>query len=75
MWIWCRNRPVSTNDSIRNALDALVRVRPAFWSRSACGVARSLTAIPALLDRNAYLADGARARILLIGACRARPTM
>lgn len=67
MWIWCRNRPVSTNDSIRNAIDALVRARPSFWSRSACGVARSLASIPALLDRNAYLPNAARARILLIG--------
>ena len=52
---------------ISNALDALVRARPAFWSRGACGVTRSLTPIPALLDRNAYSADTSRVRVLLVG--------
>ena len=57
----------SSDRDIANALDALVRARPAFWSRGACGVTRSLTPIPALLDRNAYSTDTSRARVLLVG--------
>ena len=57
----------SSDRDITNALDALVRARPGFWNRSACGVTRSLTPIPALLDRNAYSADTSRVRVLLVG--------
>lgn len=57
----------SSDRDITNALDALVRARPGFWKRTACGVTRSLTPIPALLDRNAYSADTSRARVLLVG--------
>ena len=57
----------SSDRDITNALDALVQARPGFWSRGACGVTRSLTPIPALLDRNAYSADTSRVRILLVG--------
>ena len=57
---------------IRNALDALAEARPGFWSRTACGVTRSLTPIPALLDRNAYSADTARIRVLLVGGLSGR---
>ena len=57
----------SSDRDITNALNELVRVRPGFWNRSACGVTRSLTPIPALLDRNAYSTDTSRARVLLVG--------
>ena len=56
-----------------NALDSLVQARPGFWSRAACGVTRSLTPIPALLDRNAYSSDTARIRIMLVGGLSGRP--
>ena len=56
-----------------DALDSLVQARPGFWTRTACGVTRSLTPIPALLDRNAYSADTARIRILLVGGLSGRP--
>ena len=57
---------------IRNALDTLAQARPGFWNRTACGVTRSLTPIAALLDRNAYSAESARARILLVGGLSGR---
>ena len=57
----------SSDRDISNALDALVRARPGFWNRGACGVTRSLTPIPALLDRNAYSADTSRVRVFLVG--------
>ena len=65
--------PGSSEQDIREALDTLAGARPAFWSRTACGVTRSLTPIPALLDRNAYSADSARARILLVGGFSGQP--
>ena len=65
--------PGSSEHDIREALDTLAAARPAFWSRTACGVTRSLTPIPALLDRNAYSAESARARILLVGGLSGRP--
>lgn len=58
---------------IRQALDNLAEARPGFWSRTACGVTRSLSPIPAILDRNAYSADTARARVLLVGGLSGRP--
>ena len=58
---------MSTEQTINEALDTLIRVRPGFWTRSACGVTRSLGQIPALLDRNAYSLDTSRVRILLLG--------
>ena len=48
-------------------MDTLIRIRPGFWTRSACGVTRSLGQIPALLDRNAYSLETSRVRILLLG--------
>ena len=57
----------SSERDVSNALDALVEARPGFWVRSACGVTRSLTPIPALLDQNAYSADTSRTRVLLAG--------
>ena len=65
--------PGSSEHDIREALDTLAAARPAFWSRTACGVTRSLTPIPALLDRNAYSAESARARVLLVGGFSGRP--
>ena len=63
----------SSEQDIREALDALTVARPAFWSRAACGVTRSLTPIPALLDRNAYVPDTARVRILLVAGLSGCP--
>ena len=63
----------SSEQDIREALDALAESRPAFWGRTACGVTRSLTPIPALLDRNAYTPDSARARILLVSGLSGNP--
>ena len=63
----------SSEQDIREALETLAGARPAFWSRTACGVTRSLTPIPALLDRNAYSAESARARILLVGGLSGQP--
>ena len=62
-----------SEQDIREALDELAAARPAFWSRTACGVTRSLTPIPVLLDRNAYSPDTARVRILLVGGLSGRP--
>lgn len=62
----------SSERDIRDALDALAQARPGFWSRAACGVTRSLTPIPALLDRNAYSAETTRARVLLVGGLSGR---
>lgn len=62
-----------SEQDIREALDELAAARPGFWSRAACGVTRSLTPIPALLDRNAYTPDTARVRILLVGGLSGRP--
>jgi len=58
---------LSTENTIKDAIDALLRARPGFWSRTSCGVTRSLAPIPALLDRNAYSAETSRTRILLVG--------
>ena len=58
---------MSTEQTINEALDTLIRIRPGFWTRSACGVTRSLGQIPALLDRNAYSSETSRIRILLLG--------
>ena len=63
----------SSERDIRQALDTLAQARPGFWSRAACGVTRSLTPIPALVDRNAYSAETSRTRILLIGGLSGRP--
>ena len=63
---------MSTEQDISGALDALVRARPTFWSRSACGVTRSLAPIHAIVDRNAYSPETARARVLLIGGLSGR---
>jgi rhamnogalacturonyl hydrolase YesR len=62
-----------SEQDIREALDELAATRPAFWNRTACGVTRSLTPVPVLLDRNAYTPDTARARILLVGGLSGRP--
>lgn len=58
---------MSTEDTIKDAIDTLIRARPGFWTRSACGVTRSLGQIPVLLDRNAYSVETSRIRILLLG--------
>ena len=58
---------MSTEDTINDAMDTLIRARPGFWTRTACGVTRSLGQIPALLDRNAYSVATSRTRILLLG--------
>ena len=58
---------MSTEDTIKDAIDTLIRARPGFWTRTACGVTRSLGQIPALLDRNAYSVETSRVRILLLG--------
>ena len=63
----------SSERDIREALETLAAARPGFWSRTACGVTRSLTPIPALLDRNAYSAESSRARILLVGGLSGDP--
>ena len=63
----------SSERDIRQALDTLAQARPGFWTRTACGVTRSLTPIPALLDRNAYSAKTGRIRVLLVGGLSGRP--
>ncbi len=62
----------SSERDIREALEVLAQARPGFWTRTACGVTRSLTPIPALLDRNAYSADTGRIRVLLVGGLSGR---
>ena len=62
----------SREQDVINALDTLVLARPGFWSRTACGVTRSLAPIPALLDRNAYSAETSRVRVLLLGGLSGR---
>lgn len=64
----------SSERDIRQALDALAQARPGFWTRTACGVTRSLTPVPALLDRNAYSASTSRIRVLLVGGLSGRPS-
>ena len=63
----------SRDRNLVNALDDLTKARPGFWSRTACGLTRSLTPIPALLDRNAYAAETSRIRVLLVGGLSGRP--
>ncbi len=63
----------SSERDIRQALDTLAQARPGFWTRTACGVTRSLTPIPALLDRNAHSAETGRIRVLLVGGLSGRP--
>ena len=63
----------SSEREIVRALDTLAELRPDFWSRTAYGVTRSLTPIPALLDRNAYSVETARIRVLLVGGLSGRP--
>ncbi len=63
---------MSTDDTIRDALDTLIRARPGFWTRTSCGVTRSLAPIPALLDRNAYSHETSRTRVLLVGGLSGR---
>ena len=58
---------MSTEETIKDAIDTLIRTRPGFWDRTSCGVTRSLGQIPALLDRNAYSVETSRTRILLLG--------
>ena len=58
---------MSTETTIKDAIDVLLRARPGFWTRTACGVTRSMAPIQALLDRNAYSPETSRTRILLIG--------
>ena len=58
---------MSTEQTIKDAIDTLLRARPGFWSRSACGVTRSMGQIPVLIDRNAYSVETSRTRILLVG--------
>ena len=58
---------MSTEDTIKDAIETLIRARPGFWTRTACGVTRSLGQILALLDRNAYSVETSRTRILLLG--------
>ena len=48
--------------------------RSGFWTRTACGVTRSLTPIPALVDRYAYAAETSRSRILLVGGLSGLPS-
>lgn len=48
------------------ALESLVGARPDLWSLSACGVTRSRSSIPALLDRDAYAHGSERVRALLV---------
>lgn len=62
----------SSERDIRQALDKLAQARPSFWTRTACGVTRSLSPIPALVDRNAYSAETSRTRILLLGGMSGR---
>ncbi len=64
----------SSERDIRQALDALAQARPGFWTRTACGVTRSLTPVPALLDRNAYSDGTSRIRVLLVGGLSGRPS-
>ena len=63
----------SSERDIIGALDTLVQARPGFWNRTSCGVTRSLTPIPALVDRNAYSAETSRVRVLLVGGLSGSP--
>ena len=47
-------------------LDSLVQRRPSLWTRSSCGVTRSGSEIPVLLERDAYIPTAQRARVLLV---------
>ena len=58
---------------IRETLESLASARPDFWTRTACGVTRSLAPISALVDRYAYAAETARSRILLVGGLSGLP--
>ena len=52
---------------IQAALNALADTEPGHWVHDASGVTREETPIPALVDREAYLPECSRHRILLIG--------
>ncbi len=58
---------------IREVLESLAVERSNFWSRTACGVTRSLAPIPALVDRYAYAAETSRSRILLVSGMSGQP--
>ena len=52
--------------NIGSALESLARGRPGLWSVSACGVTRSQSPIPALVDQDAYTPAAERPRVLLV---------
>ena len=56
----------SGDPNVGSALESLARGRPGLWSLSACGVTRSQSPIPALVDRDAYTPAANRARVLLV---------
>ncbi len=58
---------------VREALESLASTRANFWTRTACGVTRSLAPIPALVDRYAYAAETSRSRVLLVGGLSGHP--
>ncbi len=47
-------------------LESLSQNHPELWALSACGVTSALASIPALLDRDAYVPETSRARVLLV---------
>ena len=55
---------MSTEDTIKYAIDTKIRARPGFWTRNTCGVASILGQIPVLLVRNAYSVETSRIRKL-----------
>ena len=51
---------------VRAALGTLTQATPGLWSLSACGVTRSQSRIPALVDEDAYTPSSKRVRVLLV---------
>lgn len=57
---------------LNTAMEALARSHPQLWKVSACGVTAALNSIPALLDRDAYVPETSRARVLLVSGLSGR---
>ena len=62
----------SSEADLRETLESLAVARSNFWSRTSCGVTRSLTPVRALIDRYAYAAETSRSRILLVSGLSGR---
>ena len=62
-----------TVEDVDSTVQKLARSRSDIWTASACGVTRADRRIVALIDRDAYVPDTDRVRVLLVGGLSGRP--